>query len=204
VLGATSEVQVKGDVHFTGHVIEPQITLYAGAGAFVAADGSQPIRLGEVDFNSGGSGSALTINGSASSSGSQVYLTKLNSCPEGAVIQLNVAAGAPEDSVTDAGITVFNYGVDSDKGSFTCDVRICDAAGANCVDVPNANNAASGRRRRLLASGADVVATFSDTKLVISAVHPEDETTGAATHQAVGSAMLAIGAAMLAMLGARA
>jgi len=204
VLGATSEVQVRGEAHFTGHVIEPLISLYAGARAFVAADGSQPIRLGEVDFNSGGSGSVLTINGSASSAGSQVYLTKLNSCPEGAVIQFNVAEGTAEAAVTEDGLTVFNYGVDSDKDSFRCGVRICDAQGGSCVEAANSNvdidtGAFVHRRRLLSTSSASAIATFDDTTLTIT-----KGSGGAATHGAAASLMLLIGAAVAATMGARA
>jgi hypothetical protein len=205
ILGASAEVQVRGDAHFTGHVIEPLLSLYEGARAFVAADGATPIRCGNLSFvaaaSAGAEGGRLVVNGSASTAGSQIYFARLQSCPAGAQVQFNVAVGQTPAAAIDAGFTLFNYGVDgASPSSFRCGISVCDAAGGNCLAVsnPNADDASA---RRLLAAAAGV-ATFGSTSLTVAAT--DDGTDGAASVSAAVSTVAFAAAALAALVAARA
>jgi hypothetical protein len=204
ILGSSAQVQVRGDAHFTGHVIEPRLSVNEGARAFIAADGSTPIRCGNLSLVAAASaraeGGRLVVNGSASSAGSQIYFARLQSCPSGAQVQFNVAVGQTPAAAIDAGFTLFNYGVDgASPSTFRCGISVCDAAGGNCLAVSNPN-AAAASGRRLLAAAAGV-ATFGSTSLTVAS---SDGTDGAASVSAAVSVVALAAAAFAALVASRA
>lgn len=184
IMGQTARLLVTGTLQMTGTILEPLLSLQNGAIAMIRSN-AEGFNGGNLTFANAGS-SELHINATAGAGngGDNVVFRTIQSCPVSAVIVLNVLGSAKE--LLKAGLTVFNYGVEtaSFTANFACTVKVCGTDGCVTAVSPNTLNA----RRRLFGSeGCDGSAcenggatTTTTSKFGNTALTVKSETTGAA------------------------
>ena len=196
VLGNKATLVVRGQVAFSGALVEPLVRLHQGATASFRPAAAGTLRAGNFSFAANAQGSfaetRLLINATGAS-GQGVVFQHIGNCPAGVSIVYNVAGSA--DAKVKAGLTLFKYAVSTyaNVDSFRCGIQVCGDDGNGCVNVANPNVAVSSGRRLL---GLSAEASFEPNQLTVSG-----KDTGAAASVQVGVATIAaLVAAVMALI----